>query len=105
MEVPVHRLIDTIPQLSALFRVPQNIFVVVALATGFSSARDAVLFACALLLSFSALVSAIIMLPRVEPPTSSMHLPTPVHAPATPASALLQSDARIDAPYAGEGSR
>ncbi|KZV67850.1 DUF791-domain-containing protein [Peniophora sp. CONT] len=89
--------------LSALFRVPQNIFVVLALATGFSSAKDAVLFACALLLSFSALVSAIVMLPRVESsPTVPMHLPTPVHAPTTPASALAYPDSRIDAPYAGE---
>jgi hypothetical protein len=46
--------------------VPENIFVVVALATGFSHARELVLFACSLLLAFSAVTSAIILLPRVE---------------------------------------
>ncbi|KAI0035795.1 DUF791-domain-containing protein [Vararia minispora EC-137] len=68
--------------LSALFRVPLNIFVVVALATGFSHAREMVLFACSLLLAFSAITSAAVLLPRIEntAPASS-HMPLPQHNP------------------------
>jgi len=42
------------------------VFVVIALATGFSSARETVLSACSVLLAVSAITSAIVMLPRVE---------------------------------------
>ncbi|KAI0051324.1 DUF791-domain-containing protein [Auriscalpium vulgare] len=52
--------------LSALFRVPLNVFVVVSLLTGVSSARDLVLSACAVVMTISALTTALIVLPRVE---------------------------------------
>ncbi|THH12278.1 hypothetical protein EW146_g7769 [Bondarzewia mesenterica] len=52
--------------LSALFRVPLNIFVVVSLLTGLSSARNLVFTACALVLGVSALTTAAVVLPRVE---------------------------------------
>ncbi|GJE85334.1 molybdate-anion transporter [Phanerochaete sordida] len=44
--------------LSSLFRVPLNVFVVVSLLTGVSSARDKVLTACAAMLGFSSLMTA-----------------------------------------------
>jgi len=56
--------------LSALFRVPLNIFVVVSLMTGVSSARNAVLSASSLLLAFSALMTAIIVVPKTDDMTS-----------------------------------
>ncbi|ETW77822.1 MFS sugar transporter, partial [Heterobasidion irregulare TC 32-1] len=43
--------------LSALFRVPLNIFVVASLLTGVSSARDFVLIACAVVLALSAVTT------------------------------------------------
>ncbi|KAI0754191.1 hypothetical protein C8Q80DRAFT_352712 [Daedaleopsis nitida] len=48
--------------LSSLFRVPLNVFVVVSLLTGVSSARHFVLSACAGLLLCSALVTAVVFL-------------------------------------------
>ncbi|KAI0250686.1 hypothetical protein BJV78DRAFT_1127610 [Lactifluus subvellereus] len=52
--------------LSALFRVPLNVFVVVSLLTGVSSAREAVLTTCAVVLAISSLTTAFIVIPRVD---------------------------------------
>ncbi|KAH7928573.1 DUF791-domain-containing protein [Leucogyrophana mollusca] len=52
--------------LSSLFRVPLNIFVVVSLMTGVSSARHAVLSASAVMLAFSALMTAFVIVARAE---------------------------------------
>lgn len=57
-------------QLSALFRVPLNVFVVVSLMTGVSSARNAVLSASSLMLAFSALVTAFVAVSKVDDTTS-----------------------------------
>ncbi|KAF8434738.1 hypothetical protein L210DRAFT_3410085 [Boletus edulis BED1] len=56
--------------LSALFRVPLNIFVVVSLMTGVSSARNTVLSASSLMLAFSALMTAFIVVPKADDMTS-----------------------------------
>lgn len=54
-------------QLAALFRVPLNIFVVVSLLTGVSSsAREVVLSTCAIVLVVASLVTAVVVVPRVE---------------------------------------
>lgn len=58
-------------QLSALFRVPLNIFVVVSLMTGVSSARNAVLSASSLMLTFSALVTALVVVSKADDMTGS----------------------------------
>ncbi|KIJ57682.1 hypothetical protein HYDPIDRAFT_34883 [Hydnomerulius pinastri MD-312] len=61
--------------LSALFRVPLNVFVVVSLMTGVSSARDAVLSASSLMLAFSALTTAFVVVARaddVAPPETNL---------------------------------
>ncbi|EGO03933.1 hypothetical protein SERLA73DRAFT_102290 [Serpula lacrymans var. lacrymans S7.3] len=61
--------------LSSLFRVPLNIFVVVSLLTGVSSARYAVLSASSLMLAFSSLMTAVIVVARADDiPTSETHL-------------------------------
>ncbi|KAG2156927.1 uncharacterized protein EDB93DRAFT_1221426 [Suillus bovinus] len=52
--------------LSSLFRVPLNVFVVVSLMTGVSSARSAVLSASSLMLAFSALVTAFVVVARAD---------------------------------------
>ncbi|KAF8957856.1 hypothetical protein BDZ97DRAFT_1924236 [Flammula alnicola] len=52
--------------LSSLFRVPLNIFVVVSLLTGVSSARRAVLTASALMLAFSSLMTGVVIVDRAE---------------------------------------
>ncbi|KAH9060601.1 hypothetical protein EDB87DRAFT_1727308 [Lactarius vividus] len=52
--------------LSALFRVPLNGFVVVSLLTGVSSAREAVLTTCAVMLAISSLTTAFVVIPRVD---------------------------------------
>ncbi|KAH9989635.1 DUF791-domain-containing protein [Russula vinacea] len=57
--------------LSSLFRVPLNVFVVVSLLTGVSSAREAVLTTCAVVLAISSLTTALIVIPRIEGPVSS----------------------------------
>jgi len=57
--------------LSALFRVPLNLFVVVSLLTGVSSAREAVLTTCAVLLAISSITTALIVIPRIEAPLAS----------------------------------
>jgi len=57
--------------LSSLFRVPLNIFVVVSLMTGVSSAREAVLMTCAVVLAISSLTTAFVVIPRVEAPLQS----------------------------------
>lgn len=57
--------------LSALFRVPLNVFVVVSLLTGVSSAREAVLTTCAVVLGISSLTTALIVIPRIEASVSS----------------------------------
>ncbi|KAI6006157.1 hypothetical protein EDC04DRAFT_989919 [Pisolithus marmoratus] len=64
--------------LSALFRVPLNVFVVVSLLTGVSSARHAVLSASSLMLSFSALMTAFFLVGRTE----DVVLPEQNHRPA-----------------------
>ena len=53
--------------MSSLFRVPLNIFVVVSLLTGVSSARDKVLTASAAMLGFSSLMTGA---PSPLPPPS-----------------------------------
>jgi MFS transporter, MFS domain-containing protein family, molybdate-anion transporter len=53
-------------QLSALFRVPLNVFVVVSLMTGVSSAREAVLTTCTIVLAISSITTAYIVIPRVD---------------------------------------
>jgi hypothetical protein len=53
-------------QLSSLFRVPLNVFVVVSLMTGVSSARSAVLSASSLMLAFSALMTAFVVVARAD---------------------------------------
>ncbi|KAF7986358.1 hypothetical protein HWV62_35366 [Athelia sp. TMB] len=52
--------------LSSLFRVPLNVFVVVSLLTGVSDARNGVLSASAGMLAFSAVVTAVVVVARVE---------------------------------------
>jgi hypothetical protein len=52
--------------LSSLFRVPLNIFVVVSLLTGVSSARYAVLAASSFMLGFSSLMTGFIIVKRVD---------------------------------------
>ncbi|KAG1861263.1 hypothetical protein F4604DRAFT_1882473 [Suillus subluteus] len=52
--------------LSSLFRVPLNVFVVVSLMTGVSSARSAVLSASSLMLAFSALVTAFVVVVKAD---------------------------------------
>lgn len=52
--------------LSSLFRVPLNIFVVVSLVTGVSSARYAVLTASALMLAFSSVMTGFVIVKRVS---------------------------------------
>ncbi|KAJ7193544.1 hypothetical protein GGX14DRAFT_477960 [Mycena pura] len=52
--------------LSALFRVPLNVFVVVSLLTGVSSARSAVLTACSLMLAFSSVMTGVFIVGRTE---------------------------------------
>ncbi|KAJ2916535.1 hypothetical protein MD484_g3883, partial [Candolleomyces efflorescens] len=52
--------------LSALFRIPLNVFVVVSLMTGVSSARYAVLTASSLVLSFSAIMTGLVIVQRSE---------------------------------------
>jgi hypothetical protein len=62
-------------QLSSLFRVPLNIFVVVSLLTGVSSARGAVLTASALMLAFSSLMTGLVIVDRSdEQSTSNGHI-------------------------------
>ncbi|KAF8840579.1 DUF791-domain-containing protein [Paxillus ammoniavirescens] len=61
--------------LSALFRVPLNVFVVVSLMTGVSSARHAVLSASSLMLAFSALMTAFVVVVRLDevaPPETNL---------------------------------
>ncbi|KZT24851.1 DUF791-domain-containing protein [Neolentinus lepideus HHB14362 ss-1] len=52
--------------LSSLFRVPLNVFVVVSLLTGVSSARQAVLTASSAMLAFSSVMTGCVVLRRVE---------------------------------------
>lgn len=53
-------------QLSSLFRVPLNVFVVVSLMTGVSSARHGVLTASALMLAFSSIMTAVVVVNGVD---------------------------------------
>ncbi|THH00929.1 hypothetical protein EW026_g1674 [Hermanssonia centrifuga] len=48
-------------QLSSLFRVPLNVFVVVSLLTGVSSARDKVLTASAIMLGISSIMTGVVI--------------------------------------------
>ncbi|KAJ7485793.1 hypothetical protein FB451DRAFT_1350207 [Mycena latifolia] len=52
--------------LAALFRVPLNVFVVLSLLTGVSSARSAVLTASSLMLAFSSIMTGVVIVARVE---------------------------------------
>ncbi|KAF8882420.1 hypothetical protein BD779DRAFT_1444836 [Infundibulicybe gibba] len=52
--------------LSSLFRVPLNVFVVVSLLTGVSSARHAVMAASALMLAFSSIMTGTIIVSRAD---------------------------------------
>ncbi|KAJ7701188.1 DUF791-domain-containing protein [Mycena rosella] len=56
--------------LSSLFRVPLNVFVVVSLLTGVSSARSAVLTASSLMLAFSSIMTGAVIVARVEAPSN-----------------------------------
>jgi len=61
--------------LSSLSRVPLNIFVVVSLLTGVSSARQAVLTASAIMLAFSSLMTGLVIVNRSEAQsTSGIHI-------------------------------
>ena len=53
-------------QLSSLFRVPLNVFVVVSLLTGVSSARYAVLTASSIMLVFSSLMTGAVIVSRSD---------------------------------------
>ncbi|KAI4517989.1 hypothetical protein EV121DRAFT_260659 [Schizophyllum commune] len=57
---------DVRATLSSLIRVPLNIFVVVSLVTGASSARYAVLTASAIALGFSSLMTAVVIVKRAD---------------------------------------
>ncbi|KAF8805737.1 DUF791-domain-containing protein [Phlegmacium glaucopus] len=57
--------------LSSLFRVPLNIFVVVSLMTGVSSARRAVLTASAIMLAFSSLMTGIVIVDHSDEQSAS----------------------------------
>ncbi|KDR79837.1 hypothetical protein GALMADRAFT_62352 [Galerina marginata CBS 339.88] len=59
--------------LSSLFRVPLNIFVVVSLLTGVSSARHAVLTASALMLGFSSLMTAVVIVNHADAESAHSH--------------------------------
>ena len=53
---------DTIDsQVSALFRVPLNVFVVTSLLTGVGTARNVVLSACSAILGFSAVMTGLVI--------------------------------------------
>lgn len=52
--------------LSALFRVPLNVFVVVSLLTGVEGARSTVLSACSSVLGFSAVMTALVIVKRAS---------------------------------------
>ncbi|KAJ8694801.1 hypothetical protein PTI98_007449 [Pleurotus ostreatus] len=52
--------------LSSLFRVPLNVFVVISLLTGVSSARYAVLSASAIMLAVSAVTTALVIVNRAD---------------------------------------
>ena len=62
-------------QLSSLFRVPLNIFVVVSLLTGVSEARYTVLTASSLMLVLSSLMTAAFLVERIELSSSSVPHP------------------------------
>ena len=56
-----HLLTGVGSQLSALFRVPLNVFVVVSLLTGVGSARNLVLSTCSGVLGFSAIMTGLVI--------------------------------------------
>ena len=53
-------------QLSALFRVPLNVFVVVSLLTGVGSARNLVLSTCSGVLGFSAIMTGLVIVRKAS---------------------------------------
>jgi len=57
--------------LSSLFRVPLNVFVVVSLLTGVSSARKGVLTASAIMLAFSSLMTGIVIVKHSDEQSTS----------------------------------
>ena len=68
LDVDMRSSIGENAQLSSLFRVPLNVFVVVSLMTGVASARHFVLVVCAILLLLTALVTAASLLGRAKSP-------------------------------------
>jgi len=61
--------------LSSLFRVPLNIFVVVSLLTGVSSARKGVLTASAIMLAFSSLMTGVVIVNHSDEQLTSNNPP------------------------------
>jgi len=61
-----HPLTGFDSQLSALFRVPLNVFVVVSLLTGVGSARNLVLSACSGVLGFSAIMTGLVIVRKTS---------------------------------------
>jgi hypothetical protein len=61
-----HSYCSSFLQLSSLFRVPLNVFVVVSLLTGVSSARYAVLTASSIMLVFSSLMTGAVIVRRSD---------------------------------------
>lgn len=62
------------PQLSSLFRVPLNVFVVVSLLTGVSSARYTVLTSCSLMLVASSIITGSFLVDHAPaPPLIAAH--------------------------------
>ena len=61
-----HPLTDIDSQLSALFRVPLNVFVVVSLLSGVGGARNLVLSACSGVLGFSAIMTGLVIVRKAS---------------------------------------
>jgi hypothetical protein len=61
-----HLLTSVDLQVSALFRVPLNVFVVVSLLTGVGSARNLVLSACSGVLGFSAIMTGLVIVRKAS---------------------------------------
>lgn len=62
----LHSLTGIDSQVSALFRVPLNVFVVVSLLTGVGSARNLVLSACSGVLGFSAITTGLVIVRKAS---------------------------------------
>jgi len=64
--VGFHPLTGIGSQLSALFRVPLNVFVVASLLTGVGGARDIVLSTCSTVLGFSAIMTGFVIVRKAS---------------------------------------